>query len=114
MLLLQLPLKTIEPQVTQTSTIAPVATSSIATTVSVTTNTASPTRQPTKELLNNQDIIKMVKAKVSNNLIINIIKTSDANFDLKIESIIFLSNQGVSSDIIAEMKNAMDTKNGNK
>jgi hypothetical protein len=106
--------KTIEPQVTQTSTIAPVATSSIATTVSVTTNTASPTRQPTKELLNNQDIIKMVKAKVSNNLIINIIKTSDANFDLKIESIIFLSNQGVSSDIIAEMKNAMDTKNGNK
>ena len=97
----------------QTYTTAPVATTSITTAVSDNTITTSD-KQPAKEILNNQDIVKMVKAKVSNNLIISIIKTSEANFDLKIESIIFLSNQGVSSDIITEMKNAMDKKSGNK
>lgn len=67
-----------------------------------------------KETLTNDNIKKMVKSKLSDELIINVIKTSNVNFDLNVEAMIDLSNQGVSSAVILEMKNAMDKKTGNK
>ena len=63
-----------------------------------------------KEIITNASIIKMTKAKMSEDLIIDIIKTSDVNFDLKVESMVNLSNSGVSSIVIKEMKNAMEYK----
>lgn len=63
-----------------------------------------------KEIITNASIIKMTKAKLSEDLIINVIKTSDVNFDLKVESMVNLSNNGVSSNVIMEMKNAMEKK----
>ena len=59
------------------------------------------------EVLTNSSIIELVRNNLSGNLIISIIRRSKVNFDLSVDAIIGLSAQGVSSDVILEMRQAM-------
>lgn len=71
------------------------------------------TVQPAKlqdNILTNATIIDMVKQKLSDGIIINMINRSTVNFNLSIDSMIYLSSQNVSSAIIMAMKNAMNSK----
>lgn len=65
----------------------------------------------TTETLTNSTIIKMVKAKLSDDIIIDEINSSKVNFNVSIDSIKFLSNKNVSSRVIQAMKtvNSMQT-----
>lgn len=70
----------------------------------------------TSEALTNTIIIKMVKAKLSDDLIIDEINNSKVNFNVSIDSIKFLSNENVSNRVIEEMKvaNGIQTPNSIK
>jgi len=72
-------------------------------------NTLVSDKQTSKTLINS-DIINMVKQKLSDGLIINIINRSSVNFNLSVDSMIYLSSQNVSSAVIMAMKNAMKSK----
>ncbi len=75
-------------------------------------NTAKPQEiSKTVEVLTNESVIKMVNAKLSDEMIINIINKSEVNFNTDVNSMINLSNQQVSSAVIMAMKNAMKAKN---
>ena len=63
-------------------------------------------------MLTNSTIINLVKEKLSDDLIINLINSSRVNFNVSVDSMIFLSNQNVSSAIIMTMKNAMKRQAG--
>ncbi|MDO9340507.1 MAG: hypothetical protein Q7T72_08280 [Bacteroidales bacterium] len=63
----------------------------------------------TTETLTNSTIIKMVKAKLSDDLIIDEINSSKVNFNVSIDSIKFLSSENVSSRVIQAMKTANGT-----
>lgn len=65
------------------------------------------------DILTNESIIKLVKAELADELIINIINKSHVNFILNVDSMIELANQNVSSAVILAMKNAMKTKASN-
>ncbi len=67
----------------------------------------------TSGTLTNESIINLVKAKLSDDLIMNMINSSEVNFNVSVDSIIFLSKKNVSSAVITAMKNAMDKKTGN-
>ncbi|MDP3431666.1 MAG: hypothetical protein Q8T04_01695, partial [Bacteroidota bacterium] len=72
--------------------------------------------QPEKSqgnILNNATIIDLVKSKLSDGLIINLINRSVVDFNLSIDAMIYLSSQNVSSAVILAMKNAMKRKAGN-
>lgn len=58
------------------------------------------------EALTNSTIIKMVKAKLSDDLIIDEINSSRVNFNVSIDAIKYLSDENVSSGIIQAMKTA--------
>lgn len=60
----------------------------------------------TSETLTNTTIIKMVKGKLSDELIIDEINSSKVNFDLGNDAIIALSNANVSEKVILAMKAA--------
>jgi predicted nucleic acid-binding Zn-ribbon protein len=62
------------------------------------------------EALTNSTIIKMVKAKLSDDLIIDEISSSKVNFNVSIDSVKFLSDENVSSGIIQAMKTANGTQ----
>ena len=98
-----------------TATIAPVTTQTVTQVTKPTPTTSinpqDNTTTPPKEIITNTSIIKLTKAKLSDDLIIDVIKTSEVNFDLKVESMVNLSNNGVSSAVIKEMKAAMEKKN---
>jgi predicted nucleic acid-binding Zn-ribbon protein len=64
----------------------------------------------TTETLTNSIIIKMVKANLSDDLIISEINGSKVNFNVSTDSIKFLSNSNVSSRIIQAMKSAAGTQ----
>jgi hypothetical protein len=53
--------------------------------------------------LTNDDVIQMVKANLSQSLILNQIRSSRTDFDLSSDEVIRLSTGGVSDTIIAEM-----------
>jgi len=59
------------------------------------------------EVLTNASITGLVKSELADQLIISIIRRSKVNFNLGVDAIIDLSAQGVSSDVILEMKQAM-------
>jgi len=63
--------------------------------------------KPETEVLTNLSITDLVKSELSDPLIIAIIRRSKVNFNLGVDAIIELSGQGVSSDVILEMKQAM-------
>ncbi len=69
--------------------------------------------QPTTDILTNATIIDLVKTKLSDRLIINLINRSRVDFNLSVDSMIFLSGQNVSSEVIIAMKNAMKRKTSN-
>lgn len=58
-----------------------------------------------KEVLTNSSITKMVKAKLSEDVIVNKIRDSKTNFDLSTDSLIKLKETGVSDNIINAMQN---------
>lgn len=60
------------------------------------------------EKLTNSTIIKMVKAKLSDDLIIGEINNSEVNFNVSPDSIKYLSAENVSSQVIGAMKAAND------
>ena len=66
--------------------------------------------KPATDMLTNSTIITMVKTKISDDLIVNIINKSMVNFNMSVDSMIFLSNQNVSSAVIMAMKNAVKRK----
>ena len=59
------------------------------------------------EVLTNSSITELVKSELADPLIIAIIRRSKVNFNLGVDAIIELSGQGVSSEVILEMKQAM-------
>lgn len=61
------------------------------------------------ETMTNQEVISLVKAGLSNSLIINKIHSSKNNFSLSADSMIDLKKAGVSDDVISAM---LDAKNG--
>jgi len=63
--------------------------------------------KPETEVLTNSNITDLVKSELADPLIIAIIRRSKVNFNLGVDAIIELSGQGVSSDVILEMKQAM-------
>jgi hypothetical protein len=75
----------------------------------VTTNVIE---KPSTTVLVNSTIINLVKTKLSEDLIINLINNSEVNFNVGVDSMISLSNQSVSSSVIMAMKNAMKRKTG--
>ena len=65
----------------------------------------------TSDALTNTTIIKMVKGKLSDELIIDEINSSKVNFDLNIESLTVLSNANVSEKVIQAMRTANGIQN---
>jgi hypothetical protein len=63
-----------------------------------------------KETLTNSSIINMVKAKLPDDKIINMINSSKVDFNLSVDSIISLTNQDVSSAVITAMEHAMENR----
>jgi len=55
--------------------------------------------------LTNQDVIRLVKAKVSDDLIISKIKQSKTKFDTSVDALVALKQAGVSDNLIAVMMN---------
>lgn len=66
--------------------------------------------------MTNNDVIQLVKAGMSEDLIISLIAKSETTFDTSTKSIIALSKAGVSQKIISAMINPVkaDTKSGQK
>jgi hypothetical protein len=70
-------------------------------------------KEQPSDILTNAMVIDMVKLKLSDSRIINIINKSVVNFNLGVDDMIFLSGQNVSSEVIMAMKNAMRKKTSN-
>lgn len=70
--------------------------------------------KPETEILTNSSITDLVKSELADPLIIAIIRRSKVNFNLGVDAIIELSGQGVSSDVILEMKQAMGRQSSQK
>jgi hypothetical protein len=59
--------------------------------------------------MTNQDVIRLVKAKISEDLITSTIKTSKTKFDLSVDGLVALKDNGVTDTIIAVMMNPSGT-----
>jgi hypothetical protein len=59
--------------------------------------------------MTNQDVIRLVKAKVSDELIISKIKQSKTKFDTSVDALVALKQAGVSDNLIAVMMNPAQT-----
>ena len=55
--------------------------------------------------MNNQDVIKLVKARISEDVIIAKIKQSKTRFDVSVDGLVTLKEAGVSDNVIAAMMN---------
>src|SRR5438105_15175298 len=53
-----------------------------------------------QQKLTNQDVIKMVKAGLSSEIVIQTIKTSEQNFDLSANGLVILKGEGVPDQVI--------------
>ncbi|HSO77166.1 MAG TPA: hypothetical protein VLQ76_01240, partial [Bacteroidales bacterium] len=69
---------------------------------------------PETEVLTNSSITDLVKSELTDPLIIAIIRRSKVDFNLGVDAIVELSGQGVSSDVILEMKQAMGRQSSQK
>lgn len=67
----------------------------------------------TTETLTNTTIIDMVNEKLSDILIIKLINSSNVNFNVSVDAMIFLSEHNVSSAVIMAMRKAMKNKSVN-
>jgi hypothetical protein len=70
------------------------------------------TEKPSSDILTNESVIGFVRDKLSDGVIINIIKRSKVNFDLGVDSMVSLANNNVSSAVIMAMKDAMKNQSG--
>ena len=61
------------------------------------------------EMLTNTDVISLVKAGLSNTIIVNKIRSSKTNFDLSVDGLIALKQAGVTDDVVGAM---FESKNG--
>ena len=66
---------------------------------------ASKSTGPVTPVLTNQDIIKLVKAKISEDLIIQKISTSKTRFDTSVDGLVALRDAGVDDRLLAVMMN---------
>ena len=66
---------------------------------------SSPAKPPAPAPMTNQDVIKLVKAKVSEDLIIVKIRHSKTKFDVSVDALVALKEAGVSDNLIAVMMN---------
>ena len=66
---------------------------------------ASKSTGPVTSVLTNQDIIKLVKAKISDDLIIQKISTSKTRFDTSVDGLVALRDAGVDDRLLAVMMN---------
>jgi len=66
---------------------------------------SSPAKPPAPAPMTNQDVIKLVKAKVSEDLIIAKIRQSKTKFDVSVDALVALKEAGVSDNLIAVMMN---------
>lgn len=64
-------------------------------------------KKPKDEVLRNSNVIALAKSGMSDALIISVIRRSKVDFNLSIDSMIDLSTEGVSSEVILEMRQAM-------
>jgi hypothetical protein len=64
---------------------------------------APPAKPPAPAAMTNQDVIKLVKAKISEDLIIAKIKQSKTKFDVSVDGLVALKEGGVSDNVIAVM-----------
>jgi hypothetical protein len=58
------------------------------------------------EVLTNSDVVKMVKAKLGDGIVISKIKTSACNFDTSVDALVKLKEAGVSDPVIQAMNDA--------
>jgi hypothetical protein len=64
---------------------------------------SAPAKPPAPAPMTNQDVIKLVKAKISEDLIIAKIKQSKTRFDVSVDGLVALKEAGVSDNVIAVM-----------
>src|SRR5947209_2828841 len=58
-----------------------------------------------QDLLNNDSIVKMVKGRLQEAIIMKVIETQPGNYSLAVDDLIKLKQQGVSDKILAAMLN---------
>jgi len=64
--------------------------------------------EPHDEVLTNSDVVKMVKVKLADGIIISKIKTSACNFDTSVNALVKLKEAGVSDPVIQAMHDAQE------
>ena len=64
---------------------------------------SSPAKPPAPAPMTNQDVIKLVKAKIAEDLIIAKIRQSKTKFDVSVDGLVALKEAGVSDSLIAVM-----------
>ena len=64
-----------------------------------------PARSAVPAAMTNQDVIRLVKAKISEDVIINKIKTSKTKFDVSVDGLVALKEAGLSDNLISVMMN---------
>jgi hypothetical protein len=66
---------------------------------------SSAAKSPAAAAMTNQDVIKLVKAKIAEDLIVAKIKQSKTRFDVSVDGLVALKEAGVSDNLIAVMMN---------
>lgn len=61
----------------------------------------------TVKVLTNESVVELVRNKLSDNIIIDLIRRAKVDFRLDTDAVIELSGQGVSTEVIIEMRQAM-------
>src|SRR6202043_3559771 len=57
-------------------------------------------------VMNNQDVVQMVRAKISDDIVIAKIKQSKTKFDTSVQGLVTLKQAGVSDGVISVMMNS--------
>jgi hypothetical protein len=63
------------------------------------------------DVLTNSDVVKMVKAKLGDGIIISTVRSSACNFDTSVNGMVKLKEAGVSDPVIQAMRDAQDASN---
>ncbi len=74
-------------------------------------NQPAQSAQPASDVLTNADVIKMVKAKLGDDIIISTVNTSDCNFDTSVNGMVKLKEAGVSDPVIKAMRDVQAAAN---
>lgn len=80
----------------------------------LTIDDSPPSAQPSAtsgEALTNTDVVKMVKAKLGDDIIISTVNSSASNFDISVNGMVTLKQAGVSDPVIKAMRDAQAAAN---